>query len=138
MTGFQDSWSEPSNEHAADSAAAGNASLRRGRTAQILLRLFSYREAALFHPAGTEEEKLSLYAAFGGLPAYLSRWESTKTLRQNVISAVLRPGAPLYDEPTFVLRTELGEPHTYSAILAAVAAGGRCAGGRFAPSRLRG
>jgi AAA+ ATPase superfamily predicted ATPase len=95
------------------------------RTAQFLLRPFSYREASLFHPRGTSEEKVGLYAVFGGLPAYLCRWRPKKTLRENVISTVLRPGAPLYDEVTFLLRTELGEPHTYSAILSALAAGKR-------------
>ena len=38
---------------------------------------------------------------------------------------MLKLGAPLYDEIAFLLRTELGEPHTYSAILAALANGCR-------------
>ena len=95
------------------------------RTAQFLVRPFSYREAALFHPRGAPEEKAALYSVFGGLPAYLSRWEPSRTLRENALSSILQPRSPLYDEVTFLLRTELGEPQTYSAILSALASGHR-------------
>lgn len=98
------------------------------RTAQLLIRPLSYLEAGLFHPSGSPDDKVALYGVFGGLPAYLTRWERTRTLRQNVVSAILRPGAPLYDEVSFLLRTELGQPHTYASVLAAIASGARRSG----------
>jgi AAA+ ATPase superfamily predicted ATPase len=93
------------------------------RTGQLLVQPFSYLEASRFHPAGSVEDKLAMYGVFGGLPAYLARWAPGRTLRQNVLSAILEPAAPLYDEVNFLLRTELGEPHTYASLLAAMAGG---------------
>ena len=116
---------------------AERAPLLGRRTAQLLIRPLSYREAGLFQPSGSADDKVALYGVFGGLPAYLARWAPSRTLRQNVISAILRPGAPLYDEVSFLLRTELGQPHTYASILAAIASGARRSSEIAARSGLR-
>ena len=59
----------------------------------------------------------------GGDPAYLQRFDSKKSLRENLLAEVLRPEGYLFDEVHYLLHTELTNPSTYNSILAAVARG---------------
>jgi uncharacterized protein len=93
------------------------------RTGTWRLDPFEFAEARLFFPDQPIDEQLGLYGVFGGIPAYLERLNPRRTLGRNIIEAILTRGAPLYDEPRFLLMQELRDPHTYFSICKAVAMG---------------
>ncbi len=84
---------------------------------------FDYLESAAFFPDYSEEDKIMAYGMLGGVPRYLSAFDSRRSLRENVISAILSEGAFLNEEPEILLRMELREPAVYNSILEAVANG---------------
>ncbi|MBI5367687.1 MAG: ATP-binding protein [Planctomycetes bacterium] len=93
------------------------------RTAQILLRPFGYREAALFHPHYGVEERARTYFVCGGVPLYLRAFAPGRSVEHNLAATLLDEYAPLYREPDFLLREELREVESYYAVLLALASG---------------
>ena len=93
------------------------------RTAQIPLRPFGYREAALFHPGYSRTDQARTYFLCGGVPLYLKRFSDSRSIEANIAAELLDEYAPLYREADFLLREELREVTLYYAILAALAAG---------------
>ena len=91
------------------------------RTAQILLRPFGYREAALFHPSYSPVDRARAYFVCGGVPWYLGRFDVRRSIEANIIAEVLEEHAPLRHEPEFLLREELREVDSYFAVLLAIA-----------------
>ncbi len=95
------------------------------RTGQILLRPFSYREAALFHPSWSLAERARTYFLCGGIPFYLRFFSEKRSLEQNIEENFLSEYAPLYREPDFLLREELRELEKYYGVLMSLAGGFR-------------
>lgn len=95
------------------------------RTAQILLKPFSFREAALFHPGWSAADRAQAYYVCGGVPLYLRLFSPADSIRTNIESNLLSEFAPLYREPDFLLREELREVANYHAILIALSSGSR-------------
>lgn len=93
------------------------------RTGQRRLEPLEPLDALEFFPNWSVRERLLAYGILGGMPAYLRRFDDERTLRENLSREVLRPEGYLFDEVTFLLRSELTTPTTYNSILAAVAAG---------------
>jgi len=84
---------------------------------------FDFAEARQFFPDQPIDAQLGHYGVFGGIPAYLERPDPHAELGQNIIDAILTRGAPLYDEPRFLLIQELRDPHTYFSICKVIATG---------------
>lgn len=93
------------------------------RSAQIFLRPFGFREAGLFHPRFSLEDRARAYFLCGGIPYYLNRFVSGRSIEQNIVAEMLDEFAPLFREPDFLLREELREVDYYYAVLAAIAGG---------------
>ncbi len=93
------------------------------RTAQILLRPFGYREAALFHPRYSRIDQARTYFLCGGIPLYLKRFTDDRSIESSITAELLDEYAPLYREADFLLREELREVTLYYAILSAIASG---------------
>lgn len=93
------------------------------RTGQRRLEPLEPADALAFFPNWSVQDRLMAYGILGGMPAYLRRFDDSKTLQENLLREVLRPEGYLFDEVTFLLRSELTSPATYNSILAAVAAG---------------
>ena len=93
------------------------------RTAQIHLQPFGYLEAARFHPRWSPEDRAKAYFLVGGLPQYLLCLDDARSIGRNVRGALIDEFAPLFHEPTFLLREELREVAPYHAVLFAVASG---------------
>jgi AAA+ ATPase superfamily predicted ATPase len=98
------------------------------RTGQRHLRSLRPPETLAFFPRWKVRDRLLAYAILGGMPAYLRRFDDTRSLRENVLREVLRPEGYLFDEVQFLLRNELSNPATYNSILSAVARGERRVG----------
>lgn len=93
------------------------------RTAQILLRPFGYREAALFHPSYSLVDQARVYLVCGGVPQYLRQFDSKRSVEMNIAALLLDELGPLFREPDFLLREELRELESYNAVLLAMATG---------------
>lgn len=91
------------------------------RTAQILLKPFGYREAALFHPGYSLVDRARTYFICGGVPLYLKAFDPSRSVEMNIVSSLLEEHAPLHDEADFLLREELRDVSYYHAILLALA-----------------
>jgi AAA+ ATPase superfamily predicted ATPase len=92
------------------------------RTAQLDVTPFSFRQAREVITYDIQDAIRS-YAVTGGTPMYLTLFDYTQSLAANIQSHVLSPSAVLYNEPEFLLRTELRNPARYMSILEAVALG---------------
>jgi len=93
------------------------------RTAQILLRPFSYLEAAEFHPRWSLMNRALAYFICGGIPLYLKFFRQTRSVGSNIEENLLDEFGPLFREPDFLLHEELRDVENYYAVLTAVAAG---------------
>ncbi len=84
-----------------------------------------YRDARELAPASSSPQDLvERYAVIGGTPQY-QIWAGRRPLRSVVCEAILRKGAPLYEEPLTLVREERGvrDPKRYFGVLAAIASG---------------
>ncbi|WP_311170889.1 ATP-binding protein [Halobellus ordinarius] len=92
------------------------------RTAQLDVTPFSFQQAREVISYDITDAVRS-YAVTGGTPMYLTLFDYDQSLAANIRSHVLSPSAVLYNEPEFLLRTELRNPARYISILEAVALG---------------
>ena len=101
----------------------GRSPLHGRRTAAIRLEPFGYREAAAFHPRWSLEEKARAYFVCGGIPAYLRRFDSGRSVAQNIATEFFAVDAFFQREPDFLLREELAEVKQAASVLEATARG---------------
>lgn len=92
------------------------------RTGQIDLRPFTFEQAREVIEYGFEDAVRS-YSVTGGTPMYLTLFDYDTPLAENIRTHILSSTAILYNEPEFLLRTELRNPSRYMSILEAVATG---------------
>ena len=93
------------------------------RTGQLVLRPLSFEDVGDFFPDYSPKDRVYSYAVLGGTPAYLERFNSKKTIEQNIKNEILNKNAFLYSEPRFLLMEELREPSIYFSILKAISFG---------------
>ncbi|GGL36416.1 ATPase [Halarchaeum grantii] len=92
------------------------------RTGQLDVQPFSFRNARDVI-AYDLADAIRSYAVTGGTPMYLTLFDYADSLPENIRDHILSPAAILYNEPEFLLRTELRNPARYMSILEAVATG---------------
>lgn len=93
------------------------------RTGQLLLQPLPLYTLKKFYPNYSPEERISVYALLGGVPAYLIQFSDKLSLHQNIEKQILNPTAFLYDEVRFILMEELRDPKHYLSILQSIAFG---------------
>lgn len=95
-----------------------------GRSTGIYKMLsMPYFDSAKFFPSWNNKDKFLAHTILGGIPYYLSQFEDSKSLKDNICHSILKRGAILYSEPEFLMRQELREPGTYNTIIQTVASG---------------
>lgn len=82
-----------------------------------------YFDSAKFFSNWNNRDKILAHAILGGIPYYLSQFDDSKNLKQNICSSILKRGAILYSEPEFLMRQEFREPGTYNTIIQSIASG---------------
>ncbi len=92
-------------------------------TGRMEIKPFDYFESRLFLEGFPEEDKVRIYGMVGGIPLYLSKFDSTMSLEDNVIENFLEKDSFFRNEPTMTLIEEFSRPHTYGKILGAIAEG---------------
>ena len=93
------------------------------KTADLKLLPFTYKEAKLFFPKYSKEDVLTIYSILGGTPLYLSLFDDSLSIRENIIRHCLSTSGYLFNEVDSLLRTELNEPNFYKKILLAINSG---------------
>jgi AAA+ ATPase superfamily predicted ATPase len=86
----------------------------------IALEPFNYREASLFYPERTSEEKLFLYGCFGGIPHYLLMLDPALSVEQNLIALLFGVNGALKSEADNLLSDELSAIENASAVLSLI------------------
>ncbi|MFB6353588.1 MAG: ATP-binding protein, partial [Halobacteriales archaeon] len=106
---------------------AGGSPLYGRRTHVIDLPPLKPGDAATFYPEDYPDGILRSWAVFGGTPYYLQALDRSASLAENIQTLLLSEHGLLYNEPEFLLRSELGirEPQTYYTLLRAMATGRR-------------
>ncbi|MCL2878849.1 MAG: ATP-binding protein [Treponema sp.] len=93
------------------------------RTAQFKIVPFTFFESIPFFKTFTDIDKAVMYGITGGIPEYLAKIDSSKSIRNNIIDLFLTPWGYLYEEPSNLMKQELREPSTYNGIIEAIAGG---------------
>ena len=92
-------------------------------TFSLHLKECDYLESSLYYPGFSVEDKIRIYAIFGGLPYYLAQIDDSKSIKANVCSLVLNDNAPLANEAHMLLHTELRSIQEYQGVLQAIHSG---------------
>ena len=93
------------------------------KTAELKLEPFSYLEAKEFFPRYSNEEALTVYSILGGTPLYLSLFDDSLSIRENIIKNCLSTTGYLFNEVENLLRMELKETSFYKNIMLAINSG---------------
>ncbi|NIM94998.1 MAG: AAA family ATPase [Anaerolineales bacterium] len=94
-------------------------------SAQLLLNPLPFGVSQAFFPGYTPEERVVIYAIFGGIPAYWERLDPSLLLSENIRRQLLTPNTLMQDEPRLLLQDFVTDPHNYVAILRAIAGDAR-------------
>ena len=93
------------------------------KTGSLKLNPIPFEHLKLFIPEYDFHRLIETYSILGGIPYYLTLWDGNTNLYSNIENLFLKLGAPLKEEPYFILYQELREPAIYQSILEALASG---------------
>ncbi|MFH1471936.1 MAG: ATP-binding protein [Nanoarchaeota archaeon] len=91
------------------------------RTGQLLIRPFSFAETLEYE--SDMQKAIEMFSVFGGTPAYLNEYDSTKALLENISKIVMKEDSFIYRDIEFIIREELREPRYYFSILLSISKG---------------
>lgn len=98
-------------------------SLYGRRTGQLKLDPFTARDAALFHPRYSAEDKVRTFSVCGGIPYYLERFTDDRPLYDHLLGEVFEKTGLLHEEAELVLRQSIPDPGNHIAVVRAIAQG---------------
>lgn len=93
------------------------------RDSQIKLEAFNYRDAALFVPNYSSEDKAICYGVTGGVAKYLAMIDSSKSLDDNIKQLFFNTDGYLFDETKNLLTQEFSDVTLVNNIIEQVASG---------------
>jgi len=105
-------------------------------TSTLLLLPLPFKETRTFFAKYRPEERVTVYAMFGGIPAYWEQLDPSISLDRNIKEKVLAGTSLIQDEPRLLLQDFVSNIHNYAAILRAIAKGSRTPGEIAAESGL--
>ena len=91
--------------------------------AQVQLQPLSFSTSQKFFPQYTPAERVSLYAIFGGIPAYWERLDTNAPVLENLLQQLSPSNSLMFDEPRILLQDFINDPHNYVGIMRAIAHG---------------
>jgi uncharacterized protein len=92
---------------------------------QLHLQPIPFGNSRNFFPGYAADERVAIYAIFGGVPAYWERINPQASISDNIRTQLLTPGNLMQAEPRLLLQDFVREPHNYVSILQAIAGGAR-------------
>ncbi len=95
------------------------------RTGSLRLEPFAWSSIEPFVPGWSVEDRIRVWAVYGGMPYYLDAIDPANDLGENIWRTILIPDGLLRHEPEFLLAQEsrIRERDTYMSALRAIAAG---------------
>lgn len=109
---------------ALESLLKSDAPLFGRMTGKLYVPPFQFTEITPFIPRYSPEQRLAVYAAIGGIPDYLRRWNDRANLMENIREIFLSDLSPFRNEADVLVSDVLRrDSPDYEAILAAVARG---------------
>lgn len=94
-------------------------------TSQLHLQPLPFGYTQDFFPGYQPDERVAIYAIFGGIPAYWERIDPSLSISDNIRRQLLTPNNLMQAEPRLLLQDFVREPHNYVSILHAIANGAR-------------
>lgn len=92
-------------------------------TAQVKLPPLPFSATQRFFPEYSASERTSVYAMWGGVPAYWERLDASLSVIENLQYQLVPFQSWMIDEPRTLLQDFITEPHNYVAVLRAIADG---------------
>ncbi len=102
---------------------AYNNPLHGRRTGQWKVEPFDLEASSELLSGIPIEDVVDVVSVFGSMPAYLSYYDTSIDLYENILRTVLSQGHPLFEEPLHLLRQEFREVSRYYSIVASIAEG---------------
>jgi hypothetical protein len=99
--------------------------LHRRAGTELRMDPFPLVDAAAFQPALPPEGLLQAYAACGGYPLHLQRWDPERSVDENLIALAFSPGGLLLRDAPDILSEDLDWRGGYERVLTAMAGGAR-------------
>ena len=93
------------------------------RDSQIKLEAFHYKEAALFVPGYSPEDRAICYGVTGGVAKYLAMFDAAKSLDENIIRLFFNTDGYLFDETRNLLTQEFNDVTLVNNIIEQIASG---------------
>lgn len=97
-------------------------------TAQLRLQPLPFGMTARYFPRFDADERVAIYAIWGGIPAYWERLDPAATLSDNIRHELLTANNLMQAEPRLLLQDFVNEPHNYVGVLRAIANDARTQG----------
>jgi AAA+ ATPase superfamily predicted ATPase len=94
-------------------------------TSQFELRPLPYSVTREFFPQYTPQDRVAIYAIFGGIPAYWERVDDAISVMENISELLLTPNTLLQEEPRLLLQDFISDQSNYVGIMQAIARGER-------------
>lgn len=94
-------------------------------TRQLHLQPIPFGYTRDFFPDYRPDERVAIYAIFGGVPAYWERIDPQQSISENIRQQLLTPDNLMQSEPRLLLQDFIQDPHNYVSILRAIARGDR-------------
>ncbi len=89
----------------------------------ILLKQMDYYDAMNFYPSFSNEDKLRLYSAFGGVPFYNAQIDESSSVKQNIINIISSRFSGLKDFLDIYMKSELRKLNSANLVFEAIALG---------------
>ena len=106
-------------------ALAYSSPLYGRRTGQLKLGPIAFMHYAEFHPELSARDAVPYYAVTGGVPKYIEHVAPERNVMEAVERHVLDRRSFLFEEPVFLLESEVDHIGSYFSLLKTIAAGNR-------------
>src|SRR3990172_5398182 len=95
-------------------------------TAQLPVDPLPFSALSNFLPRYTAAERVAVYAVTGGVPAYLERFDDSRSLSENLRELFMQRTSLFRTEPFFLIGDVIRrETQTYEAVMKSIAAGNK-------------
>lgn len=92
-------------------------------SSSILLKQMDYYDSSFFYPSFSFEDKVRLYAAFGGVPYYNVQIDENQSVKENIIRILSGHFSNLKDFLEIYLKSELRKINSANVVFEAIALG---------------
>ena len=98
-------------------------SLRGRPTEELLVEALTAHEARAFLPQLAPDRFIEAYAACGGYPLHLEKWDPRRTTGANLLARAASAGGILLDDAQSMLQEELAATSTHAQVLSEIGRG---------------